>query len=214
MEIIVLGTTKTGDSSLVVHSLSREWGRRSFITSCKKGGAMALYLPLNILETEVVENRRTDLWRMNSTHAVYPLGGLRGNLSKNAMCMFMSEVLYRTLREGSDSEDIYEWCRSSILTLDRLESDYSNYHLRFLAELASGLGFSPHTTDLQPFAGERAELVERLFTEDLASAMLIPLNGKTRGEIADALVRYLGYHLDFNLNIRSLAVLGELFGSV
>ena len=42
-------------------------------------------------------------------------------------------------------------------------------------------------------------------------ALLLPLTGKARSEIAGALLDYLSSHLEYRLNIRSLAVLGELF---
>ncbi|MBR4822846.1 MAG: recombination protein O N-terminal domain-containing protein, partial [Bacteroidales bacterium] len=38
MELVVLNSTKLGDSSLVLHCLSREYGRRSFIVAVRKGG--------------------------------------------------------------------------------------------------------------------------------------------------------------------------------
>lgn len=210
MELIVLNTTKTGDSSLVVHGLSREYGRRSFITSAGKSGTMARYLPLNILEAEVSENRKSDLWRMHGASTAYPLSGLRRSIAKNAICLFMSEVLYRAVREGTE-DGLYNWCRNSILTLDAMEADFSNYHLRFLLELAVCMGFSPEAEDLEPFIGEYAPQANSLLHLDFASCMLMKLNGKTRNAIAEGLVRYLGYHLDYPLNIRSLPVLRELF---
>ena len=50
VELVVLGYTRFGENRLVVHTLSREYGRRSFLTRVGKGGGMSLYLPLNILE--------------------------------------------------------------------------------------------------------------------------------------------------------------------
>ena len=39
VEFIVLTTTKVGENALVVHTLSREWGRRGFLVrSAKKTG--------------------------------------------------------------------------------------------------------------------------------------------------------------------------------
>ena len=199
MELIVLNTTKTADSSLVIHALSREYGRRSFITGVARR-APALYLPLNILEAEVVENRRSELWRLRGAGTVYPLDGLRSSLAKNSICLFMSEVLYRAVREGTEGDGLYDWCRKSILTFDALESEFSNYHLRFLLELAVCLGFSPEAADLRPFIGDCSPQVEALLRLDFASSMLL-----------EGLIRYLGFHLDYPLNIRSLPVLTELF---
>lgn len=215
--IIVLNTTKVGDKSLVVHALSRELGRRSFITSAggtsgaRRGGSgrMAWWQPLSVLDVEVIENPKSELWRLHGVSAVYPLTGLRGDVGRSAVCMFMAEVLYRAVREGAEPE-LYDWCEKSILTLDALSGSYANYHLRWLLELASAMGFTPSLEDLAPFAEEHLREMSGLLGP-YEGALLLPLTGKARGEIAGALLDYLSAHLEYRLNIRSLAVLGELF---
>ncbi len=211
VEFIVLNSTKARDNLLVIHALAREMGRRSFIVNVGKGGAMSLFQPMNILEGDVQESLHSELWRIRGVCALYPLNGIRSSLPKNAMSMFMSEVLYRTLREGCFEDGLYEWCRNSILTLDALPDHYSNFHLRFLLELSVALGFSPRSEDLAPFAGEYYAQLSDMVRSDFASSMMMPLNGKSRSEMADALIRYLSCHLDYPLSIRSLGVLRELF---
>ena len=210
-ELIVLGTTKLGEKSLVVHCLTPSLGRRSFLTAVPRGGGMALFLPLNILDGEVSENPKSDLWRVRQLSAVHPLNDIRSSVSKNSISLFMAEVLYRTVRDGVQEDGLFEWCRRSVLTLDALRSDFSNYHLRFLLEFAVALGFSPSSADLAPFAGEHLAEIRALLESDFSRAMLLPLNGKSRSEIAESLLRYIGYHSDCSLNVRSLAVLRELY---
>ena len=210
-ELIVLGTTKLGEKSLVVHCLTPSLGRRSFLTAVPRGGGMALFLPLNILDGEVSENPKSDLWRVRQLSAVHPLNDIRSSVSKNSITLFMAEVLYRTVRDGVQEDGLFEWCRRSVLTLDALRSDFSNYHLRFLLEFAVALGFSPSPADLAPFAGEHLAEIRALLESDFSRAMLLPLNGKSRSEIAESLLRYIGYHSDCSLNVRSLAVLRELY---
>ena len=172
---------------------------------------MALFQPLTILDAEVRENPRSELWRVHALSASHPLAGIRTSAAKNAMTLFMSEVLYRTVRDGAREEGLFEWCERSILTLDALQGDYANYHLRFLLEFAAALGFSPSLEDLMPFAGERLQEVRALVQSDFGACMLIPLNGETRSEIAEILLRYLGYHTETRIEARSLRVLRELF---
>ena len=210
-ELIVLNVTKIKDSSVVVHCLSREFGRRSFVVNVGKGRAMTLFQPLNIVEAEVTENPRTDLWRATSFEALHPLAGIRQNIHKNTMTIFMSEVLYRTIHEGACEEGLYDWCVRSILTLDALESDFANYHLRFLLELAVAMGFAPTMQDLAPFAGDRYNELSALMDSSFSESMLIPLSGVVRNEIADDLLRYLSHHTESNINIQSLKVLRELY---
>lgn len=208
--LVILNITKIGERSIVLHTLSAEYGRRSFICNVSKGTGMALFLPLNIVEAEIQESPRTDLWRAGNIVAKYPLDGIRGNIYKNTMTLFMSEVLYRAVRDGANEDGLAEWCIRSILTLDAMESDFSNFHIRFLLEFASALGFRPTSDDLAPFVGQYLQTVGEFLEKDFASSMLIPLSGAARSELASLLMKYISYHTDSNIEIRSLKVLHEI----
>ena len=210
-ELIVLHTTKFGENSIVVHTLSREYGRRSFLVRGAGKKLMSLFLPLNILEAEVVESSKSTLYTARNLSARHPLMGIRSNIFKNSMTMFMSEVLYRVIKDGVNEPGLYEWCERNILLLDAVQADFSNFHLRFLLELAVALGFSPESRDLQPFVGSNFDVVGRLMRGSLAETMLIPMTGSQRNEVAEQILRYIEYHTDSTLRINSLKVLRELF---
>lgn len=210
-ELIVLHTTKFGENSIVVHTLSREYGRRSFLVRGAGKKLMSLFLPLNILEAEVVESSKSNLYTARNLSARHPLMGIRSNIFKNSMTMFMSEVLYRVIKDGVNEPGLYEWCERNILLLDAVQADFSNFHLRFLLELAVALGFSPESRDLQPFVGSNFDVVGRLMRGSLAETMLIPMTGSQRNEVAEQILRYIEYHTDSTLRINSLKVLRELF---
>lgn len=210
-ELIILHYTKTGDNSVVIHTLSREYGRKSFIVKgVGKSAMMTRFLPLNILECEILENPKSRLWTARHPVLVYPLLGIRNNLYKNSITMFMSEVLYRVVKEGADEPGLYEWCRQSIMLLDAIETDFSNFHICFLRELASVLGFSPSPEDVMPFSGSDADLMEGFMSEPFSSAMLIPMSGAVRSRMAESLLKYIEYHTESSLNVNSLRVLHEI----
>ena len=210
-ELIVLNLTKIKDSAAVVHCLSGKWGRRSFIVSTGKTSPISLFLPLNIIEAEVIENKRSDLWRIRNIKATEPLSGIRGNIARNSMTLFISEVLFRFLKEGQSDNGLYLWCRKSILCLDSLERGYASFHLRFLVELAGILGFAPSAGELAPFDERYGDELKILCEGTLAEALALPLTGKDRNEIAGILLRYLSYHTESDVCIKSLKVLRELF---
>ena len=170
-----------------------------------------MFLPLNILEADVVENPKSSLMTARNISVMHPLSGIRDNLFKNSMTMFMSEVLYRIVREGCNEDGLYEWCEKSILLLDAITSDFSNFHIRFLMELAVHLGFSPQSYDLMPFVGTHYPIVEKFMTLSFAESMLIPMNGAVRNEIAEEILRYIEHHTESSVNVNSLKVLRELF---
>ena len=210
-ELIVLHTTKVGENSIVVHTLSKEYGRRGFLVRGAGKRLMSLLLPLNVLEAEVTESSKSTLLSARNLTARHPLLGIRNNIFKNSMTMFMSEVLYRVVKDGSREEGLYEWCERSILLLDAVQTDYSNFHLRFLLELTVALGFSPEARDLQPFVGDHYPVVDRLMRGSFAETMLLPLNGQLRNEIAEEVLRYIEYHTESSVNVNSLKVLRDLF---
>ena len=210
-ELIVLHTTKFGENSVVVHTLSKEYGRRSFLVRGAGKRLMSLFLPLNILEADVQESTKSTLFTARNLTSRHHLLGIRSNVFKNSMTMFMSEVLYRALKEGTSEQGLYEWCERSILLLDAVQTDFSNFHLRFLLELTVALGFSPESRDLQPFVGDHYPTVERFMQTSFAESMLIPLNGTVRNEIAEEILRYIEFHTESSLRVNSLKVLHDLF---
>lgn len=207
-ELIILHTTKFSESSLVVHTLSRAFGRRSFLVRKPR---MSMFLPLSLVEADISENPKSKLWNASNFSSRHPLNGIRSNIYKNTMTLFLSEVLFKTIKEGSADEGLFDWCERSILLLDALNSDFSNFHLRFLLEEAVHLGFRPDLEGLMPFVGERLETAEKLLTLPFTEAMLVPLSGKARGEIAGDFLRYIEFHSESPVNINSLKVLAELF---
>ena len=210
-ELIVLSTTKVKESAIVVHTLSREWGRRGFLVQSAKKAGMSLFLPLNILEADVVENPRSDLWSIKNIHALNALNGIRGNLHKNTMTLFLAEVLFRTLQEGTNEDGLYEWCLGSILTLDALPADFANFHIRFLLELSGAMGFRPSFQDIAPFAGDKAVILKPFLETSFSESMLIPLSGEVRNSLCEILIRYLEFHTEQPIRVKSLDVLRELY---
>lgn len=209
--LIILHYTKIGEKSLVLHCLTPEWGRRSFVCTVGRSSSMALVLPLNILDAEITENSKSDLWRAGALSSAFSLNNIRTNPYKNAISMFMSEVLFRAVRDGACEQGLYEWCEKSILTLEELPSDCSNYHLRWLLELCGAMGFTPSKEDIAPFAEDNFASISELLRLPFAQSLLLPLSGRERNAIAESILRYLSHHLESGINVRSLAVLGELF---
>jgi DNA repair protein RecO (recombination protein O) len=209
--LILLHTTKFGENSIVLHTLSKEYGRKGFVVRSVNKKMMSLLLPLNILEADIADSGKSGLLPVRNLTIGSPLIGIRNNLYKNTMTMFLSEVLYRVVKEGISETGLYEWCERQILLLDAMESDFSNFHIRFLLELTIELGFSPKVEDLRPFLGDNQSIIEKFMSISFAESMLMPLSGSLRNEICEGVLRYIEYHLESTLTINSLKVLRELF---
>ena len=211
-ELIILNHTKFGENSIVLHTLSSEYGRRGFLVKVSPRTAMALFLPLNILEAEVTENPKSSLWFARNFVSVNPLNGIRSNIHKNTMTLFMSEVLYRVVKDQTTEDGLADWLKGQILTLDALQSDFANFHLLFLLNLCAALGFDPDLAGLAPFADKKLIHIEALLKSPFAEALLLPLSGADRNAIAESILKYIEYHTESAVNVRSLAVLREIYG--
>ena len=172
---------------------------------------MALFQPLNILEADIVENRKSSLWTLKNPVLKDPLNGIRENLYKSSISLFMAEVLFRTVKDGALEEGLLEWAIQSTLTLNAVETDFANFHIRFLIELADALGFRPSLEDLAPFAGKHLLHLKPFLETTFPEAMLIPLNGRERNALCEDLLQYLEYHTESSIRVKSLAVLHELY---
>ena len=211
IEAIVLGYTKFGENSVVVHTLSKPYGRRGFLVRVGKKAPSGVLQPMTLVEMDVTENPRSTLWNAKNLVAKKPLEGIRGNLHKNTMTLFLAEVLMRCLRDGESEDGLYDWCARSILTLDALQADFANFPVRFLVELSGALGFGPSVQDVAPFAGERLGALKPFLADDFSATMLVPLSGSIRNALCDIMLQYLGYHTESTLHVKSLAVLREIY---
>jgi len=224
-ELIILNHTKFGENSIVLHTLSSEYGRRGFLVKVSPKTAMALFLPLNILQAEVTENPKANLWYARNFVSITPLNGIRGNIHKNTMTLFMSEVLYRVVKDQTNEDGLADWLKGQILTLDALQSDFANFHLLFLLNLCAALGFDPDAAGLAPFvtschpercegssSGQNLRSLEALLSLPFTEALLLPLTGADRNAIAESILKYIEYHTESAVNVRSLAVLREIYG--
>ena len=175
-EFILLHTTRFGEKSMVLHTLSKEYGRKGFfVKNISRRSVTSMFFPLGILEADIMETSRSGLFTARNPALSYPLSGIRNDLRKSAISIFISEVLYRVVKEGLTDRPLYDMCEKNILLLDAMEEDFSNFHLYFLLEFIMALGFSPEPHDLAPFMGERMSLVSDFIGKPFSEAMLVPL---------------------------------------
>lgn len=206
-EFIVLHSTPYAENSLVIHTLCQEYGKKSFLVrGLGKKISPAYFQPLNIVEAEIIESSKSSLWLAHHFHQEHPLNSLRESIHKNCISLFLSEVLLKAIQGEGSGEDLYPWLRGRILLLDALDQGSSNFHLALLKEFCERSGYTPSTEQLQLFETENPSM-DKSFEEIL----LLRLRGEQRSKLARAYLKYLEFHLDTTLHIRSLDVLETLF---
>ena len=215
--MILLHTTKYGDSSIILHGFTREQGRKSFIirgVGKKKGSSStALLHPLSILETEIRPGAEYSIAQLRDYSAKYPLHSLRSSVVKNTIAIYISELLYRTLRDSESDPSLYDFLESSIVTLNALESDYGNFHIWFTIKYISLLGFMPDSASLMAFTNFepwQREVLGQFLTLKTEEAMKLPLRREWKNEFVGALIRFLEQNLGQRIEIKSVNVLHQV----
>lgn len=211
---ILLHATKYGERSLVLHTLSKEYGRCAFFLKSATGNksrTTSLISPLNILEASVNQGKG-GLPAASALTTSVPLPGLRDSLYKSSISMYIAELLFRAIKEGANEPGLFDWCEQKILLLNALRGDFSNFHLMFTLELSATLGFRPEFRDLEAFiAPENHKVARELLQIPFGQALLLPMSGSVRSSLVESFISYIEIHLEYPLNLRSIAVLKELF---
>lgn len=220
--MIVLHTTRYGDTSLIVHGYTREEGRASFMlrgafrSSGKRRpshpGAILLH-PLSIVDYVVSRSPRAGMAYLREFSPKYRLHSIREDYDKISVAMFISELLYRTLLHSERDEGLYDFLEDAVLRLEALEGSPANFHLWFLDRYSAYLGFpfeKGFDQDYNPFSPVQASLLHILHEADFWEAMAVPLKGTDRKELVEAVIRWLEYHTGSRIELRSLAVLHQI----
>ena len=64
---------------------------------------------------------------------------------------------------------------------------------------------------MEPFMGGHSALVSEFIGKPFSEAMLIPMSGELRNDMAERLLKYIEFHTESAVNVNSLKVLHELF---
>ncbi|WP_163631600.1 DNA repair protein RecO [Paludibacter sp. 221] len=232
---IVLHTVKYSDSANITTIYTRECGRVPYMVygaNKKKAVCRAAFLqPLSIVDLEVTHHPGKEIQRIKEIKAGYLFAEIPFHPAKNAIALFLSEVLFRVLRQSEPDDELFCFLEESIKTLDLSGEGTSNFHLIFLVKLTRFLGCSPNYE--QENSGY-FDLINGVFLRqrpihthylipDISKNLLLLLNTdygeienavfsrKQKIELLESLVEYYKLHIpDFN-GLHSLEVLQNVF---
>ncbi|MFP4556658.1 MAG: DNA repair protein RecO [Bacteroidales bacterium] len=232
---IALHSVRYGESSLIAYVYTREFGRATFMVNSAygkgKGAKKAVFFqPLSLLNTVFYKGK--GMGRLKEVTPYYNLTTIPANARKRAIALFISEIIYKAIREEESNPFLFDYIELSIKTLDTMEKGVANFHLLFLAHLSKYLGFYPNGNysedtpyfdikngsfvNLQPahplfFSPQHSELLSLSLKTPFSKSDSIPLNGMQRAGFLDQIFKFYAYHLDSLHNINSLAILSQIF---
>lgn len=226
---IVLHTLKYGERKLIAHIFTREYGRRSYITKIT-GGGRSLYQPLFVLGFDAWAGRG-ELHNIEQPYTALQLVNIPFDIVKSTIALFLSELLYRLIREGERDEALYGFAEASVEALDKMEEGTANFHLWFLVQLTKYMGYAPQD-NFQP--GWSLDYRNGLYTPDPPAHMLfmppaeaalfqafsraevhaigsVGLAREQRVALLEKLTDLYGFHTDSIYSVNSLRILSEVF---
>jgi DNA repair protein RecO (recombination protein O) len=219
-----------------VYAYTNIFGRQAYVVngvrSAKNKTGMALFQPLTLLDVVSYHNPKSDLQRMGEYHLLQPLQSIPFAITKNALALFIGEVLYKTIREQEPNAELFRFLVRAVLDLDGLTQGVANFHLYFLVHLNRYLGYAPGNayfdetpyfdvqagefTALRPahelfFDTSQTQLFAALLKSSPADLAQLSLSHEQRNRFVDNMLRFLNHHFDTPVSVRSAAVLQEVF---
>jgi len=232
---IVLHNTKYSDSSHIVTMYTQLYGRTSFmvrgINTKRTSAKAAFFQPLSLVDMDIHYNPAKEIHTIKDIRIEQPLNGIPTDPVKNAIALFLSELLFRSIKLSSPDESLYQFIAKSIEILDYTSDMPVNFHLIFMLKLTRYLGFEPHLNiedgayfdlingefkSLKPLhahytTGALASDLCKLDGVDYFKMNTLLLTRGERNEILKMLVEYYRLHIAGFHGLNSLAVLQSVF---
>ena len=224
-EAIVLRTVTLSGGRVIMTVYSRVDGLLSLgMRVSSKKGSKALTEPLSICEFTFQQGKE-NVHNVKEARITRPYTGLAIDFHKRSIGMFISEVLYGSLREQEPNEEQYDFIRESLIELDGL-SDFAQYHIWFMKELTKHLGLMPSYygeqffdlregigADAEPFHGQfiKGDLLLEFGDLMLADAYENRPTIASSKELLKVFVTYYRLHLDNFKTPKSLEVLEMMY---
>jgi len=174
-----------------------------------------LLQPMSILNVDVKHKPKANIHTLQEFSLAEFYKTIPYDIAKSSIALFIAEVVNKTLKDGEEDSNLFDFVKQYILELDTLTDNYNNLHIIFLIRLTSFLGFYPNIDDNIYSSSEinktLINITEIVLNTDEILPELNDLNSKNRNELLDLLLEYYNIHLQTNINIKSLDVLKAVF---
>jgi DNA repair protein RecO (recombination protein O) len=233
---IVLNTIRYSDKHNIVHIYTDVHGVMSFAVPQGKTHAArmrnALLMPLSLVDLEAGVRAGRDLAILREVRRNYPLATLYSDPMKNAIALFISELLAHVIQEPEGNEYLFSYIEQSVQLLEQMPEHVANFHICFLYHLGAHLGIQPNVesyrrgywfdmTDgvfvpsavrghalLQP---QEAQVIHLLSRMTFSNMGVFRFNREERNRMLDVIISYYRLHNAAIGTLRSPEILKQLF---
>jgi len=233
-QAIVLHHIPYSDSGKIVHLYTKNEGRISvFVRTSKHSTAkMSLLQPLSLLEVTLYSKPSRTMQHIKECSASKVFNTIPFNPIKSAVTLFLAEILYKTLKEQSKDENLFEFLEESILFFDKCANGVGNFHLIFLLQYSKYLGFAPNIEnwdenglfDLKNgticnenpihkffLSQQETKIFVQLLRFNFSTMHVLKLSRTQRQTILEQIMLFYHLHIPDFTNIKSLEVLKQIF---
>lgn len=235
---IALHYIRYSETSIIAHVYTEQFGRLSLMVK----GALRprskfksiLFEPFTLLDIELSQtnhSKRT-LIIPKEVRLAPVLHTLRQDVRKTTIALFLSELIYRSVREEQADYALFNYIFNAIQILDVLPNGIQLFHIWFGFQLADYLGFAPTQNlsisnkyfNIQTGGFEKQVPIHIEYLDENESIALancistnpdqlhtLNINNKIRNKLIDTLLIYFQRHHEGMGQLKSLAILKELF---
>ena len=233
---VVLNTIRYSDKHNIVHIYTDGRGLMSFAVPQGKTQAArmrnALLMPLSLVDIEAGVKPGRDLSMLREVRRNYPLATLYSDPVKNAVALFISELLAHVIQEPEGNDPLFRYIEQAVQLLEQMPDHVANFHICFLYHLGAHLGIQPNVesyrngywfdmTDgvfvpaatrghmnLQP---QEAQVIHLLSRMTFSNMGVFRFNREERNRVLDVIISYYRLHNAAIGTLRSSDILKQLF---
>ena len=216
---IVLKYIKYTDTSIIAYLFTKELGRQTYIIRGVRGKKskikINLFQALSVLDIDAVQKQKSNIQSLKEAKPSFVLNEINTDIYKSSIAFFISEIIYKTIKDEEHDEDLYNFIENFIIELEDA-TEFSNYHLIFLIRLTSYLGFLPNTEEIKyefgnGFSFDYVSVFNSILNASTYSISLPTITKNNRSELLRVILNYYSLHLPNFTEVKSLKVLKEIF---
>ncbi len=230
---IVLHQIKYSETSVIAKIYTELFGLESFIIrgvrNNKSKVKQGLLRHLSLVDLVVYHNNKKGLQHLKEIKSNYTFKSIPFDMRKSSIALFMNEILYKSIKEETKNEEMFDFIYKSIISLDEAEENFSDYHFHFVVKLNKYLGFYPNNnfsdnvsvfniregmfqefvTDEETCMDESLSNQFHLLLEKEFGEHYVP--AEYRKQLLNKIIEYYRYHVAGISEIKSHQVLETVF---
>lgn len=217
---LVLSHIKYRETSLIVRVYTEEFGLQTYMVNGVRSNKsskskIAFFQPLSFIDLVVYHKDGNSIHHIKEVKSSFVYQNIPYEHKKCVIAIFLSEILQKTIKEHYPNKNLFDFLYNSLIKLDEQQAGFENFHLIFMLNYASFLGFAPQTA-LSFFDEVNCtyNLVELGFLEKLFKSSDYKIidsgTNQNRRFILDKIIYLYQIHVDSFGLIKSIDVLREI----